>query len=104
MLSKKAGSLSMETESEAQRLLVVAESFHLGWRAQLDQHPTTILRIYGDFMGVVVPAGKHRVEFAFRPESLRQGKLLSALGVILVGVGFWVSRRWVANGGRRPAS
>ncbi|MGA8347347.1 MAG: hypothetical protein WB773_05955, partial [Isosphaeraceae bacterium] len=46
------------------------------------RHP---IRVYGDFLGLVVPEGRHRVEFEFRPWSLWIGSWVSlaALGLTL---------------------
>ena len=49
--------------------------------------------------GMAVPPGTHRVAFEFRPESVRQGMMLSARGVVLI-VG---SALVLALGGRRAA-
>jgi uncharacterized membrane protein YfhO len=61
---------------------VLAESFHPGWRARVDAEPCEVVRVYGDFMGCVVPAGTHRVAFDFEPRSLRVGIALSLLGLV----------------------
>ena len=95
LITRQAGGqLAIETQAEAERLLVVAESFHTGWQAITDGRPTRIVwPVYGDFLGVVVPAGRHRVLLAFRPASLRQGQQLSCigLGLILACFGFlWI--------------
>ena len=79
------GRLEIVTKASAERLLVVAESYHPGWWAALDgqwRHP---IRVYGDFLGLVVPEGRHRVEFEFRPWSLWIGSWVSlaALGLTL---------------------
>jgi len=81
--SDRPGKIRVATEAESKQLLVLSESFHEGWRAAVDGRQTPVLRIYGDFMGCAVDAGSHEVEFIFRPKSLRDGALLSALGLAM---------------------
>jgi len=40
-----------------------------GWKAYIDNKETKIYRTNHDFMGIVVPAGQHTVEFQYAPES-----------------------------------
>ncbi len=76
-------------------LLVLNGSFFPGWRATIDGKPVRILRTNALVRGVVVSPGSHRVEFSYRPESLRIGVLLSV--ATLVGAFGWA---WLR--GRRP--
>ncbi len=55
------------------------------------QHP---IRVYGDFLGLVVPEGQHQVKFAFRPWSLPLGPWLSLGGLGLALVIFTGSFLW----------
>jgi hypothetical protein len=82
----RPGNLQVATQSARQRLLVVSESYHPGWNLRMDGLPHRLLRVNGDFLGCVVPPGKHTVRFEFEPESVRLGWLLSwsALGLSLV--------------------
>ena len=70
--------------AQQRRRLVVAESFHEGWRAQIDGRPATVVRADGDFIGCDVPAGSHQVVLRFQPQGLRHGKLLTGLGLSLM--------------------
>jgi uncharacterized membrane protein YfhO len=62
-------------------MLILAESFHPGWIAQIDDEQARIIRANADFIGLVVPAGEHRVDFRFAPQSLRLGAWLSVTGL-----------------------
>jgi hypothetical protein len=95
---QRSGHLLIETQADAPRLLVVAESMHPGWSARLDGEPCRLLAVYGDLIGCVVPAGIHRVEIKFRPWSLRWGAALSALGLGLTILMFAAS---LAQAGRK---
>jgi hypothetical protein len=80
-VANRPGELLLLAAIPSRQLLVVAESFHPGWRAEIDGRPTPILRVNGDFFGCAVPAGRHEVRLVFRPASLRYGKAISVLGL-----------------------
>jgi hypothetical protein len=52
----------------------VFESFLDGWTVRVDGGPPRpAIRVYGDFFGCVVEAGRHRAEFTFDPDDLFGG-------------------------------
>jgi len=83
-----------DCRSVAQMLTHIA----IATRIWEDIHKTKRLNtlVAYDFLGLVGPEGRHRVEFAFRPWSLRLGPSVSwaalALALVLFG-GLFVSRR-----------
>jgi hypothetical protein len=81
VLVNAPGEIQVETFTSTPQLLVVTESRHCGWQAEIDGQPAPVLRVNGDFFGCAVPAGSHRVCFAFRPASLRYGLSISVLGL-----------------------
>ncbi len=87
MLESANGQVLIATATDTDQLLVLADSYHPGWSVTVDGQEVRLLRICGDFMGCVVPAGKHLVRFAWRPASLRYGRLLSLIGLAgLIGL------------------
>jgi uncharacterized membrane protein YfhO len=70
-------------------MLVLSQAYSPGWVAIIDGRTVPVVRIDGLVQGVPVPAGSHRVEFAYRAPGLRAG-LLITLGtlalVLLAGV------------------
>ena len=64
----------------------------VAWQAKVNGETRPVLRVYGDFMGCVVDAGRCEVEFNFRPKSLQLGGWLSAVGLGLALLSFSVSR------------
>ena len=48
-------------------ILMWSESYHPYWRVQVDGQMSRLLRVNHAFLGVRVPAGKHRVLFEFGP-------------------------------------
>ena len=79
----RPGTIVVDTNAEGRQLLVVAERFHSGWRATQDNGARDTTRVYGDYLGFVVDAGRHRVAFTFAPDSARQGLRVSVAGVAL---------------------
>ncbi len=59
-------SLIIRTESTRQRFLVVGNTYYPGWTATIDGIKTPIYRTNYIFQGVVVPAGIHTIEVAYR--------------------------------------
>jgi hypothetical protein len=88
IVEERPGEIVIATMAKTRQLLVLTETHHPGWRARVDGADCEVLRVYGDFMGCVVPEGLHRVHFDFEPESLRQGARISAAGTLLLGVLF----------------
>jgi hypothetical protein len=98
VLNDRPGLIVLETSAPSRQLLLVTERFHSGWRVTEDDAPTDAVRVYGDFLGCVVEAGRHRVTFTFAPASARRGIQLSFLGLSLTValtalVGFQRQRR-----------
>jgi len=78
------GDIRLSADAPSRQLLIVSESFHPGWKASIDGRPASPVAVYGDFLGLVVDAGRHEIAFTFAPESLRVGKIISAVGLALV--------------------
>ncbi|MCE5304068.1 MAG: YfhO family protein, partial [Planctomycetaceae bacterium] len=90
LTSDRPGRIAVETIAPTRQLLTVSESYYPGWKVFVDDRPAPIERVNGDFMGCVVPEGRHCVRFEFAPLCLRVGKTISlaslALTVLLTGV------------------
>jgi hypothetical protein len=62
-------------------LVVFGEAFYPGWRALIDGNPAPILQVNGNLRGVVVGAGTHRIEMAYRPWTVYTGLALTLAGL-----------------------
>ena len=67
--------------------VVLVDTYDAGWRATVDGQVVTVLRANVAFRAVQVPAGRHRVEFVYRPTSLLLGLWVSA-AALLGGLAF----------------
>ena len=74
--------LSLVTDSDTARPLVVTNIYYPGWQATIDGQKTKIYKANGIFQLIVVPEGSHRIEFNFRPRSFYNGAILSALALL----------------------
>ncbi|HEX4382937.1 MAG TPA: YfhO family protein, partial [Myxococcales bacterium] len=80
--SFRPGALAIVARAARERLLLVSEVWHPGWSATLDGQPASILKADVALMGVVVPAGEHRVSLRFRPLHLWPAVCLTALSAL----------------------
>ena len=68
-----------------------------GWKATIDGQSADIIRANYLLRGLVIPAGKHTIEFRFEPRSIQLGQWISLIGSILVlvsiGIVLFLKRR-----------
>jgi hypothetical protein len=57
----------LQTNVDEPAYLILADLYYPGWRATVDGHATPILPADGVFRAVHLPAGRHSIEFTFRP-------------------------------------
>ena len=58
--------------------------FPWGWNATIDGKPAEIARVNYVLRGLRIPAGKHKIEFSFDPQSLKVTNNISMVAVILI--------------------
>ena len=78
------GRIRLTATSDGDAVLVVSEAYFPGWRVTVDGRPAPLLRADGALQAVRVPAGAHEVEFAYRPDVLALGGVISGLALLLV--------------------
>jgi hypothetical protein len=74
----------IKVQTNAPRLLVLADSYYPGWKATLDGKDAYIYRANMLYRAVAVPKGQHVIEFRLEPDSERWGTLLWSLGVVAI--------------------
>lgn len=93
----RPGLIKLHAFSPTRQLLVLGETYNPGWRAEIKGVPAAPIPVFGDFLGLVVPAGRSDVTFIFSPEDFRLGlniSLVSLIGcLILLGLGWSWNRR-----------
>ncbi|MBR7052947.1 MAG: YfhO family protein [Bacteroidaceae bacterium] len=81
----EANALTFEAESDG-GVAVFSDVYYPGWQCTVDGNPTEILRANYVLRAVVLPSGKHTVEFRFDPKSLHTTEAIAnaALALLLV--------------------
>jgi hypothetical protein len=82
IVGERADALEVEAEISAAGYLVVADSWDPGWSARVDGVPVEVLRADLAFRAVALPAGRHRVELAYRPREVLWALAISALTAV----------------------
>ena len=85
--------LDVHTISPTPSFLVLSDAHYPGWEVTIDGVATHVFRTNYVLRGVMVPAGRHVVRFAFRPRSLYLGASISAVAAAcllgMVAIGAW---------------
>ena len=74
-------------------MLVLTDTHFPGWHAEVDGEPAEVHRVDYLLRGVALPAGRHRVEFTYRPASWRAGWIVSLVTAIALLAALAYGRR-----------
>ena len=79
--------LIYESNNPYNGLAVFSEMYYPhGWKATIDGKEASIHRVDYTLRALSVPAGKHEIRFAFEPQIVKIGSILSLVGGILLFV------------------
>ncbi|MEW6270102.1 MAG: YfhO family protein, partial [Thermodesulfobacteriota bacterium] len=84
VVASRAAALSLDASVRRDALVVVSRLDDPGWAATVDGKDADLVRVNGAMMGVVVPAGEHRVELRYRPWSLAAGLVVSLAALLVL--------------------
>jgi len=83
--------LKYTSNNSKEGLAVFSEMYYeKGWKALIDGKETSIIRADYALRAIVVPAGKHSIEFKFEPQVVKTGSaitLVSCIGMLFLLVG-----------------
>ena len=82
-------------KAAAPSLLILADNFYPGWRAEVDGHRAAIYCVNYNQRGVAVGAGEHVVTFVYKADSVFLGLFVSGVSLVLL--------LWWMNNRRRPS-
>ncbi len=90
IISYTPESISIQTQSESDGLLVLTDAFYPGWQTAVDGEPAPLYQTNGMFRGVFVPAGTHEIVFSYESQGMENGRIISlvALLLLLLSIGF----------------
>jgi hypothetical protein len=83
VLSERWDEIVVAVECDAAQVLVVADTYSPGWRAEVDGRHAEIRKVYGVIRGVPIPAGRHQVRMWYAPAVFRIGLTLTLAGGVL---------------------
>ena len=87
LTSYAPNALTYETSSSKDGVVVFSEIYYPGWQAYLDGQAVDHGRANYILRAMKVPAGKHKIEFKFDPQSIHTTENIAyvALGVLILG-------------------
>jgi len=90
-LEQGEGRLLLDVNARTPGVLVVSRRFNPAWQAVVDGKPQSVRRVQGILCGLFLEAGKHRVEYRYRPDqgSRRLSETLAVAGIFLGAI--WVT-------------
>lgn len=74
-------------------LIILADNYYPGWKALVDHRPAPVLRADHTLRGVWVDAGKHDVQFEFRPITFTLGVSISLVTGLAFAIGLMVFKK-----------
>jgi hypothetical protein len=74
--------------------LVLLDTYYPSWQALVDGQPQPVIRANYAFRAVALSAGRHRVEFVYRPSSFWAGLSISGLTWLVTVVAWITLSRW----------
>jgi hypothetical protein len=84
--------IELAAKTAGQAFLVLSEVYFDGWQARIDGQPVKTYRTDYTLRGIEVPPGEHKIEFLYRPQSLRNGALGSLVGIVFLLLGYPMMR------------
>ncbi len=94
IVEKMPGRIIVRTQSEVAGWVYWSQSWYPGWQVIVDNERTgSALRANYYFQAAEISAGKHQVEFVYRPISFNLGSGISAVVLLLVGFFLFKSKR-----------
>jgi hypothetical protein len=89
--SYKSNDLKYTSNNSNEGLAIFSEMYYeKGWKAFIDGKETSILRADYALRAIIVPKGKHKIEFKFDPQVVKTGgtiTLVSCIGMLFLLVG-----------------
>lgn len=76
------------------RLLILTDNYYDSWKIFIDGSPAKLMRAYGSFRAVAVPAGAKEVFFKYESERYARGRLITSITslYLLIVFGFFFVR------------
>ncbi|MCR5502325.1 MAG: YfhO family protein [Lachnospiraceae bacterium] len=76
--------VSGDISLDSSKLLCMAIPFSKGWEANVDGEKTKVYCLNGRYLGIIIPAGNHKVEFLYHTPYKKAGSVLSICGLAVL--------------------
>jgi hypothetical protein len=83
--------ITLDVKASGNNFLFLSSTYLPGWKALIDGNETSVYKVNHGYSGVVIPAGEHKVEFRYAPESFFISKNVSLILSSLVMLGLVLS-------------
>lgn len=86
LVTYKPNALTYETSSEKEGVVVFSEVYYPGWQSFIDGKEVSHGRANYILRAIKVPAGKHKIEFKFDPQSIYTTERIAygAIGILII--------------------
>jgi hypothetical protein len=85
LISYKPNHLIYESDTKNEEFAVFSEIYYpKGWNAYIDGQLTSHVGVDYVLRGMIVPAGRHKIEFKFEPQTYQFGNTIALIGSILL--------------------
>jgi len=88
LISNSPDIMVYESNASASQLAVFSEIYYKtstsGWKAYIDGKPVEHLKVNYLMRGLVIPSGKHKIEFKFEPDVYYKGERLALISSIVM--------------------
>lgn len=79
--------ITLDAEASGNNLLSLSEVYYPDWKVFIDGQPAEIFKTNYLFRGIIVPKGRHKIEFKFESPTYAMGKNLSmGTNILLVAI------------------
>lgn len=83
--------LNYVSQSTTGGLAVFSEVYYEGWKAFVDGVETEIIPVDYILRAINVPAGKHEIEFVYKPQSVKTTDTIAYIGLAIIVIGLLFS-------------
>ena len=89
--------IKYESNASGNHVAIFSEIYYKDWKAYIDGKPASYFKANYVLRGMVVPAGKHTIEFKFEPKAFFLGQTITKIStwlflLILLGYIVWMGR------------
>jgi len=79
-------SILISANAQANSILVLGDNYYKHWHVYVDGEEAKLMRAYGSFRAVAVPAGQHQVLFKYDHDGNGLARMVTLLTLLLVGI------------------